>query len=109
MNWPFARNYKEICSQSENGDTGFYPFGAGNLWHSGIHIQADKDVIEPVVNGQLVSYRLGSEKHGGTLPQKVTSTYYETLMADYRELYKKERNDKHRKNRHISDIKRIEL
>lgn len=89
MNWPFEKNYKDICSQSENGDTGFYPFGAGNLWHSGIHIQADKDVIEPIVNGQLVSYRLGSEKHCGTLPQKVTSTYYETLMADYRELYKK--------------------
>ena len=92
MNWPFEKNYKDICSQSENGDTGFYPFGAGNLWHSGIHIQADKDVIEPIVNGQLVSYRLGSEKHGGALPQKVTSTYYETLMADYRELYKKEIN-----------------
>lgn len=87
MNWPFNKEYKKIFDEAEIGDSGFYPFGAGNLWHSGIHINAKEGSIAPIIPGELISYRLRYKNLTGNLPSKCTKTYYETFLQEYSSLY----------------------
>lgn len=94
MNWPFDKTYKEILDKSETGERGFYPFGAGNLWHSGIHINATEELITPVIPGELISYRLRYKNFTGNFPIKCTKTYYDTFLQEYSSFY----NNKDEKN-----------
>lgn len=94
MNWPFGRSYSLICSENENGSSGFYPFGAGNLWHSGIHIKTNKDFISPIVNGTLVAYRLSDKEPGGLFPVNVTKSYLDFVLSGYNEWYTQNNSDK---------------
>lgn len=94
MNWPFGRSYSLICSENENGSSGFYPFGAGTLWHSGIHIKANKDFISPIVNGTLVAYRLSDKEPGGLFPVNVTKSYLDFVLSGYNEWYTQNNSDK---------------
>lgn len=94
MNWPFNKTFNDIYKDSENGSTGFYPFGCGNLWHSGIHIKAKPEIISPIISGQLIAYRLREEGSTGSLPEFVTKTYKDTYLKDFSELYTQDEKTK---------------
>jgi len=94
MNWPFNKTFSQIYNDSETGSTGFYPFGCGNLWHSGIHIKATSDIISPIIPGQLIAYRLRQKNSTSSLPEYVTKTYKDTYLSEFSELYTEDEKNK---------------
>lgn len=94
MNIPFNKTIKDLYRDSENGNTGFYPFGCGNLWHSGIHIKANNAIINPLIPGQLIAYRLRQKNSTASLPECVTKTYKETYLTGFSELYTQDEKNK---------------
>ena len=94
MNWPFNKTLSQIYKDSENGSTGFYPFGCGNLWHSGIHIKTTTAIISPIIPGQLIAYRLRQKNSTGSLPEYATKTYKDSFLSEFSELYTEDEKNK---------------
>ena len=58
---------------NENGLNGYYPIGAGNFWHSGIHLPVSSDLpIKPLVSGKIIAYRIDKNYQTIDLPQKLS-------------------------------------
>lgn len=59
---PFnCSSIKNLISNNEHGDGGYYPFGSHQFWHAGIHIHTEydnKNVIDAIIPGQVVAYKL---------------------------------------------------
>jgi hypothetical protein len=60
IRFPFDfKTADEAFANNEKGAHGFYPVGANNLWHGGIHLYSDQPV-RAVYDGELVAYRMSS-------------------------------------------------
>lgn len=46
-----------LFSLNEGGDAGFYPVGANNFWHGGVHFATDEP-LRSVGEGEVIAYRI---------------------------------------------------
>lgn len=101
MNSPFGiNNVDDLYDNNENGDGGFYPLGKGVLWHSGIHINGDKnEKFSPIIPGKVVMYRLSKEYKKVDLPQTITADAYKGRFSAFQGAY-----TQNRKNKRLYDL-----
>ncbi|MCP4294668.1 MAG: hypothetical protein GY786_03585, partial [Proteobacteria bacterium] len=54
----------QLYKQNYDGDAGWYPIGANNRWHSGIHLHdlGDDLAIRAIADGDIIAYRVTSEE-----------------------------------------------
>lgn len=48
-------------SLNEGGEGGFFPIGANNFWHGGIHLDAGGDAVQAIADGDIVAYRINKK------------------------------------------------
>ncbi|MDI3291312.1 hypothetical protein [Polyangium sp. 15x6] len=48
-------------SLNEGGEGGFFPIGANNFWHGGIHLDAASDAVQAIADGDIVAYRINKK------------------------------------------------
>ena len=48
-------------SLNEGGQGGFFPIGANNFWHGGVHLDAGADPIQAIADGDIVAYRINKK------------------------------------------------
>ena len=61
IGFPFdGESAASLFSANEKGTGGFYPVGANNFWHGGIHLPLDKSVVA-MADGTLMAYRTNQE------------------------------------------------
>ncbi|MDI1483688.1 pesticin C-terminus-like muramidase [Polyangium sp. y55x31] len=48
-------------SLNEGGEGGFFPIGANNFWHGGIHLDASGDAVQAIADGDVVAYRINKK------------------------------------------------
>lgn len=101
MNLPFGiNNVDDLYDNNENGDGGFYPLGKGVLWHSGIHINGDKnEKFSPIIPGKVVMYRLSKEYKKVDLPQTITADAYKGRFSAFQGAY-----TQNKKNKNLYDL-----
>lgn len=46
---------------NEGGAGGFFPVGANNFWHGGVHLDAGEKAVCAIADGDVVAYRIGKE------------------------------------------------
>ncbi|APR88282.1 Lyzozyme M1 (1,4-beta-N-acetylmuramidase) [Minicystis rosea] len=54
--YPLDQDAPAHYAVNEGGDGGFFPIGANNFWHGGIHLDT-RDRLQSVADGKLVAYR----------------------------------------------------
>lgn len=40
---------------------GYYPIGASNTWHGGVHIEGEQRRIQNIADGEIIAYKISSE------------------------------------------------
>ncbi|TKC96340.1 pesticin C-terminus-like muramidase [Polyangium fumosum] len=48
-------------SLNEGGEGGFFPIGANNFWHGGVHLDAGTDAVQAIADGDIVAYRVNKK------------------------------------------------
>ncbi|MRG95827.1 pesticin C-terminus-like muramidase [Polyangium spumosum] len=48
-------------SLNEGGEGGFFPIGANNFWHGGVHLDAGADALQAIADGDIVAYRINKK------------------------------------------------
>lgn len=68
---------KNIYDNNETGDGGFFPIGRNKKWHGGIHLNyGEKEGVFPIIDGELVAYRLNEDEITCSLSEKISDETY---------------------------------
>ncbi|HRI70097.1 MAG TPA: pesticin C-terminus-like muramidase, partial [Polyangium sp.] len=59
IGFPIAgKNAEAHYALNEGGEGGFFPIGANNFWHGGIHLDAGSEPIRAIADGEVIAYRI---------------------------------------------------
>jgi len=82
----------DVYNNNETYNTGRYPVSQNDHWHSGIHINfvhgAAQQEVYPLINGELAAYRISKEYRTVPRPNIISSSEWEKLLRQERELYR---------------------
>lgn len=72
---------------------GYYPIGASNTWHGGVHIEGEQRRIQNIADGEIIAYKISSEyiedkKKAVGDSKKDIVTYYSDSFVLIRHKYK---------------------
>lgn len=91
MKLPFnATSIKNLIINNETGDGGYYPFGSSQFWHAGLHLHTsyeDKSVVDAILPGQVVSYRICENYVMVPLPKVIFDESLKQNLSKYIDLY----------------------
>ena len=88
--YSIKKDYEKKSSQLEKHLWGTFPFHAGNLWHSGIHLKTEGKKIHPILNGKVVAYRIRDKEKEVELSELLSEVEYKTLDNEYSTYYDSE-------------------
>lgn len=55
---------------NEGGEGGFFPIGSNNFWHGGAHLDAGKDAVVAIADGEVIAYRVNEKPIDVTLGEE---------------------------------------
>ncbi len=96
--FPFNQSPQQLHTNAQSKPGGYYPVGANNFWHGGIHLFGT-DAITAIADGEIVAFRM-NEKYrlDAPPPQSITQGEYDTalskdsIISDIYELLKNQEN-----------------
>ena len=88
--YSIKKDYEKKSSQLEKHLWGTFPFHAGNLWHSGIHLKTEGKKIHPILNGKVVAYRIRDKEKEVELSELLSEVEYKTLDNEFSTYYDSE-------------------
>ncbi|WP_028973489.1 M23 family metallopeptidase [Spirochaeta cellobiosiphila] len=97
--WPKnLQSAEAVYDENEFGSGGYYPIGANNMWHSGIHIETketdisnlgQEQAVYPLFDGKIVAYRISSEYKELNKPSIISDRAYNSLSLSEQMHYTK--------------------
>ena len=52
-----GEGFESLIKNNIDGEGGFYPIGANNFWHGGIHLNSDK-AVRAIADGEIIAYKV---------------------------------------------------
>ena len=94
LNYPFKpENIEDLYKNIElTSQSGYYPVGKNNKWHSGIHF-VTSNPIKVINNGTIIAYRISKDFKKKEKSSEISEYLYNNLTKNEQECYEVKENN----------------